>query len=87
MVFRKFRRMSEQLSQTEPLEQFLTAKEVASCLKVTTRTLYRRMDSGNFPKPVKFSENCVRWREQDVKSWISSLEMPRATAVSASSIR
>ncbi|NHO42785.1 AlpA family phage regulatory protein [Acetobacter fabarum] len=79
--------MSSQLSQAEPLEQFLTAKEVAKCLKVTTRTLYRRMDSGNFPRPVKFSENCVRWREQDVKSWISSLEMPQATASLTSAIR
>ncbi|MFT8551716.1 MAG: AlpA family phage regulatory protein [Acetobacter okinawensis] len=79
--------MSEQLSQTEPLEQFLTAKEVASCLKVTTRTLYRRMDSGNFPKPVKFSENCVRWRQQDVKNWISSFDLPSAPAVSALPIR
>lgn len=65
------------LTNTQTLEQFLTAKEVASCLKVTTRTLYRRMDSGNFPRPVKFSENCVRWRERDIRTWISSLEGPQ----------
>ncbi len=54
------------------LDQFLTAAEVAARLRVTTRTLYRRIETLNFPRPVKFSRNCVRWREREVSDWVES---------------
>ncbi|MCE2580053.1 AlpA family phage regulatory protein [Komagataeibacter sp. FNDCR1] len=52
------------------LDQLLTAKEVASRLRVTIRTLYRRIEDSGFPLPIRLGPNCVRWNETEVQQWI-----------------
>ncbi|MEJ8311135.1 helix-turn-helix transcriptional regulator [Agrobacterium larrymoorei] len=56
------------------LDSYLTLKEVTSIMKVATSTLYRWMNEGNFPRPVKLGENCSRWRVSDVKVWQDARE-------------
>ncbi|MCY3584285.1 MAG: AlpA family phage regulatory protein [Acidimicrobiaceae bacterium] len=38
--------------------------------------IYRRLDSGDFPEPVRIGR-AVRWRSDDIAAWIDAL--PRAT--------
>lgn len=33
-------------------------------------TLWRRVSSGQFPKPVRLSERVTGWRVSDVKAWL-----------------
>lgn len=55
------------------LDSYLTLDEIKDLTKVSTSTIYRWMDDGTFPKPIKMSRNCVRWRGEDVRAWQSGL--------------
>lgn len=36
-------------------------------------TLWRKVKSGNFPRPVKLSERVTAWAVEDVREWMESL--------------
>jgi len=40
---------------------------------VTKSTLYRWVDSGQFPAPIKIGERAVAWSSQAVDSWMLDL--------------
>jgi prophage regulatory protein len=46
--------------------------EVMRRTGLTRSTLYRKIDSGRFPKGLKLSERCVGWRESAVKAWLDN---------------
>ena len=52
-------------------ENLLTVKEIASCLKMSTRAIWNYRDMGFMPAPIKL-RGTVRWREKDIVSWIES---------------
>ncbi|WP_284778522.1 AlpA family phage regulatory protein [Agrobacterium sp. lyk4-40-TYG-31] len=64
--------MSDKHTNLVALDSYLTLKEVMTNIKVASSTLYRWVDAGNFPRPVRLGENCVRWRVADVKAWQES---------------
>lgn len=41
--------------------------------QLSKSTIYRLIDSGNFPAPVKISHKCVAWRREDIQAWRASL--------------
>lgn len=47
------------------VDPLLTAKEVAAMLKVSVATLYREMDRGALPRPVKLGA-CSRWPQSEI---------------------
>ena len=51
-------------------EKFLTEKEVATQLSVTTRCLQAWRYRGGGPKYIRISARCVRYRPEDVRAWI-----------------
>lgn len=51
--------------------QMLNLVEVTERLKITRTTVYRWMESGKFPKPIKLSETTNRWLLSDVEKWIA----------------
>lgn len=55
------------------LPRLLNLKEVIAITGIARTTIYRRMDEGTFPKGLKLSEGCVRWKEPDIAEWIESL--------------
>jgi predicted DNA-binding transcriptional regulator AlpA len=68
--------MSEPQSKTdvrsvrrEPL--LIKADEVAHLIAISTRTLWRLVSTGQFPRPVQFGRS-TRWRVADVEEWIKS---------------
>lgn len=58
----------------------ITVDEVAHLLGVTRCTVYRRMKQPTFPKPIKLSRMCTRFRLADVRAWINSLSPAPALA-------
>ena len=36
-------------------------------------TIYKWMDEGSFPKPVKLGPRAVGWREADINDWLNKL--------------
>lgn len=48
----------------------LTVEDVAALLQVSPRTVWRMRSSCQIPKPIKVGGG-VRWRRQDIESWIA----------------
>lgn len=53
-------------------DQMLTRREVTSMVGVSCATIYRWMEEGTFPNPIKFTARCVRWRQSEIQNWIDS---------------
>ncbi|MCG4260723.1 AlpA family phage regulatory protein [Acetobacter senegalensis] len=51
----------------------LDIKEVIKRTSLSRSTIWRRLRSRSFPQPVRLSEQCVRWRADEVDSWIRNL--------------
>lgn len=52
--------------------QLQTLKNVSTQTGLSKSTLYRLMDEGLFPRPVRLSVNRVAWRASDVSAWIDT---------------
>lgn len=55
------------------LPQLINLKEVMAITGIARSTIYKKMDEGTFPKGLKVSDACVRWRQSDIKEWIDNL--------------
>ncbi|QEG37364.1 helix-turn-helix transcriptional regulator [Bythopirellula goksoeyrii] len=55
----------ESTSSNEPL---IDARQVASFLNVSTRTVWRILSSGQIPHPVRIGR-AVRWNCDEIRSW------------------
>lgn len=49
-----------------------TVNELAELFKVHRATVYRWVQFGDFPPPVKLGGNTSRWLRTDVERWITS---------------
>jgi prophage regulatory protein len=59
-------------------EPLLTCKEIQTLTGIKSRsTIWRRVKQGTFPAPVRMGENTLRWRDQDVRTWLESLPVER----------
>jgi prophage regulatory protein len=59
-------------------EPLLTCKEIQNLTGIKSRsTIWRRVKQGTFPAPVRMGENTLRWRDQDVRTWLESLPVER----------
>ena len=54
-----------------PAPMFLTVKDMAALLNCSTRTVYRLIDSGLVPRPVKFGA-LLRWMKTNVEQWMAA---------------
>ena len=48
----------------------LTIAEVTAELKVGRSFIYKRIKTGEFPKPIHLSPKATRWRRRDIEEWI-----------------
>lgn len=51
--------------------EFLTIKEVMGILKCSQSSIYRWINIGHFPQPVKFG-NCARWSREDIDEFLKN---------------
>lgn len=59
-------------SQSIPAVGFLRQRDIiGSIVPVGASTLWRWVNAGTFPKPVKLSERVTAWRCEDVHAWIA----------------
>jgi predicted DNA-binding transcriptional regulator AlpA len=52
------------------VEQLLTTREVAGCLRVSTRTVWRYVAQGLLPEPIRLSSQKCVWPESAVKAFL-----------------
>ena len=61
------------MKRTEPKPQaplLLSRREVERLTGLSTSSLYRAMRQGEFPEPLRVSQRAVRWRCDEIASWI-----------------
>lgn len=55
---------------------YASVQNVAARYDLHVATIWRMAKEGSFPKPVKLSPGCTRWRVADLEAW----EQSRVTA-------
>ena len=58
-------------------DRLLRRREVEDMTGLSRASIYRLMQQGVFPRPVKVGSTAVRWKESDIAAWIES--RPAAT--------
>lgn len=53
-------------------KRLLRRPEVEHLTGYSRSTIYRLMDIGQFPRPVRLSPRSVAWLESDIQAWIDS---------------
>lgn len=54
-----------------PDERLLTLPKVQERVPISTRTIYRWMSSGKFPRNFKIGPQTVAWLQSDINKWIN----------------
>lgn len=68
---------------TLPDHGFLRQSQiVGKIIPVGATTLWRWVNAGKFPKPIKLSERVTAWRCEDVRAWMEQ-HSPEASADAA----
>jgi prophage regulatory protein len=57
---------------TNKPERFLRLERVLERTGLSRSTLYRKVNSGTFPRQLKISERCAAWRETEVEEWLKT---------------
>ena len=53
------------------LEKYLRRPAVQDLTGLSRSTIYRLMEDGAFPRPVRLSPRTVAWRESDLTAWFA----------------
>ena len=53
-------------------DRLLRRREVEKITGLGRSSIYRLMQEGDFPRPVKVGPSAVRWRESEVNAWVES---------------
>ena len=56
---------------SERLDRLLTSKQIATETGISRSTIYRLLQNGAFPKPVRIGPRCTRWPESDIRQWLA----------------
>jgi prophage regulatory protein len=51
-------------------ERILRLESVLERTGLSRSTLYRKVNSGTFPRQLKISVRCAGWRESEVEEWV-----------------
>ena len=53
-------------------DRLLRRRQVEEITGLARSSIYRQMDRGSFPRPVRVGPSAVRWRESDIAAWLAS---------------
>lgn len=57
---------------TDTPDRILRLNAVLDRTGLSRATLYRKMESGTFPRQIKIAERCAGWRESAVSVWLQN---------------
>jgi excisionase family DNA binding protein len=58
-------------SSIEPVLMSMT--EVVAFVRLSDDTIYRLIDKGKFPAPLRVGSKLLRWRTADLKRWVEKM--------------
>ncbi len=53
-----------------PRDRFMRIKEVVDRTGLSKATVYRKIETGAFPRQVRIAERCCGWRESAITEWM-----------------
>lgn len=56
-----------------PSNALLRLTDVCRLVGLSRTTIYNRVSDSTFPRPLRISDRCVRWRMQDLLEWTAGL--------------
>lgn len=56
------------------LEKHYRRPEVEAITGLSTTSIYRMMERGDFPRPVRLGKKAVGWPESKITEWLESRE-------------
>ena len=59
-------------------DKLLRRRQIEEITGMSRSSIYRLMQSGEFPPRVRFGPTAVRWRASDVTSWLESRPVARS---------
>ena len=59
----------EALQLSDALLRIATVRQATG---LSTATIYRKLNAGEFPQPVRLGARCSRWKAEDVRAWIQA---------------
>ena len=59
-------------------DRLLRRREVEEITGLARSSLYRYMQEGDFPRPVRVGPAAVRWRASDITGWMASRPVARS---------
>ena len=62
------------IQQNKQIPKFLRAPQVLEIIPVSKSTLWERVKTGRFPKPIKLSPGVTVWRAEDIQAYIEGVE-------------
>ena len=54
-------------------KKLLRLQQVIERVALSKSTIYRGMDDGSFPRPLKLDSRMVRWLSEDIDNYLSRL--------------
>ena len=57
------------------------AQLIPSIIPFSAATLWRKVNSGEFPKPYKLSERVTAWKAEDIREWLETRPEAASTAL------
>ncbi len=58
-------------------DRLLRRRQVEEITSMSRSSIYRLMQDGEFPRPVKVGPAAVRWRASDIMAWLESRPVAR----------
>lgn len=62
--------------QSLPDSALVRQRDLLQVLPFSAATLWRRVKSGDFPKPIKVDSSITAWRWSDVRTWLNAKVTP-----------
>lgn len=59
---------------SKPHDTYLSVLQVGARLSVSVATVWRWTRTKDFPKPVRLSAGCTRWRSSDIDAFVAQRE-------------
>jgi prophage regulatory protein len=70
---RKARRGTYQSLEAAALPgSLLRIATVCERVGLSVATIYRKLDEGKFPQPVRLGKRCTRWKSESISAWVNA---------------
>ena len=61
-------------------DRLLLPREVQDICRISNATLYRLLEAGRFPRPIRLGSRSTRWKQSELLEWLEGQRDTRPAA-------